>query len=158
MKRFSIIFVLVAIVLFLVACSKTYVCPRGGGTAPSLQECPGYGLYVQDYALIMEDLPDDYLIDEDETGIQLGSEISENDLQYGWKEGYFCGFVKPDKNEEFIEEGVYCFVSRYDAQSLVGIFASNESINTTSFDAPKIGDASVAYYIYDPENDASVYT
>ena len=148
------IFLIIGLCL-LAACSKTeYVC-HNGSTAASRDQCPDYGLYVQDYVLTLEDMPDGYIIDEEETGMQLGSEITEDDLQRGWKEGYFCGFFKPEG--EVIVEAVYCFVSRYDAQGLKGIFETNESANMTFFKA-SVGDSSVGYYNYDAANDASSYT
>lgn len=162
MRQFIPFIVMVMAVFFLAACSPQYVCPHGGGTAKSLQECPGYGTYVEDYALTLADLPADYVIDDGETGIQLGSEITENDLQRGWKEGYFCGFVALDEEEQLVREGVYCFVSRYDAASLQGVFEgndqANESENITRFSAPTIGDAGVAYWHYDAEIDVTFYT
>ena len=138
----------------LLACSKTYVCPDGSSVS-SKDQCVNYGPSVQDYVLTLEDMPSDYLIDDDETGIQLGSDITESDLARGWKEGYFCGFFRPEGG--IVVEGVHCFVSRYDKQGLVGVFDTNESVNLTFFEAPTIGDSSVAYHSYDAASDVSAY-
>ncbi len=162
MARLLIVLAIIISLLFLSACTPqtVYVC-SDGATAPSPELCPNYGVYVQDFALTLPDLPEGFFIDEEETGVQFGSEIHENDLARGWKEGYFCGFVKPDEQEQIIEEAIYCFISRYDPQGLVGIFDMieiNQSLNMTPFDVPVIGDDRRGYYTYDAESDVVSYT
>lgn len=145
------------LLVFLPACfRREYVCPDGS-IAVAKELCTTYGVSVQDYALTLDDLPADYFFDENENGIQLGNDITEDDLRRGWKEGYFCGFVKPNAEKTIIDGGVYCYISRYDADALVGFFDTNASANTTFFDAPPIGDSSVAYSLYDPETNVSSY-
>lgn len=154
--RYAII--LLGLSLLVAACSRSaYVC-SDGSFAEARALCPDYGRYVQDFSLTLDDLPDGYFLDDEETGQQLGEEISADDLARGWQEGYFCGFVKPNEEEQVIESAVYCFVSRYDPDGLVGVFNQTLNESATPFDAPRIGDDSRAYSSYDAANDITEYT
>ncbi|GEM_PF-4633690 len=154
--RYAILFL--GLSLILAACSRSASVCSDGSFAEARELCPDYGRYVQDFSLTLDDLPDGYFLDDEETGQQLGEEISADDLARGWQEGYFCGFVKPNEEKQVIESAVYCFVSRYDPEGLVGIFNQTLNESVTPFDAPRIGDDSRAYYSYDAANDITEYT